>query len=87
MPGGKFIVHLVSKCSYGPTNFRSKFGYKGKNIHNRYLETITTTKIRRNEHKFYMESINFIVSLANDCGFSVLYTYRYQDEYIYVFQK
>ena len=89
-PGGLFIVHLSKKCKYGINNIIDKdYTYKRTIRENKVYETITKgNKIRRNEHTFYMETIPFIVQLAQQKGFIVVSSEKY-DLYneLYVFKK
>jgi len=83
-PHGKLIIQLHDSFQYGPSSMVSPtMKYKGKHIKDRYIETITKTKVRRNEHKFYIEDVSFIIQLANQCGFTLLTN----TDNIYIFQK
>ena len=83
-PNGKLILQLHDSFQIGPSTMISpSMKYKGRHMKDRYIETITTTKVRRNEHKFYIEDVSFIVELANNCGFILLSN----SNNIYIFQK
>ena len=90
-PGGLFIDHLSNKCTYGiATNLiNSEYTYKKSIRDNKVYETITKgNKIRRNEHTFYMETIPFIVQLAQQKGFIVVSNENCDlYNYLYVFKK
>jgi len=90
-PGGLFIVHLSNKCKYGiATNLiNSEYTYKKSIRDNKVYETITKgNKIRKNEHTFYMETIPFIVQLAQQKGFIVVSNENCDlYNYLYVFKK
>jgi ubiquinone/menaquinone biosynthesis C-methylase UbiE len=80
-PNGKLILQLQP---FGPFQLVNReFKYKGKYVKDRYIETITTDKVRRNEHRFYIEHPSFVIDLAKQCGFMLLSS----DDDIYVFQK
>ena len=89
-PGGLFIVHLSKKPTYGTNKIvNTKYTYKRTIKENKVFETITRgNKIRRNEHSFYMETIPFIVQMAQRQGFIVVSSEKY-DLYneLYVFKK
>jgi len=89
-PGGLFIVHLTNKCDYGRPNINDKnYTYKRTIKENKVYETIThENKVRRNEHTFYMETVPFIVSIAQNTGFIVVSGEKYKlHDYIYIFKK
>ena len=88
-PGGLFIVHLTSKCNYGiPSIQNSKYTYQRKIQDNKVYETITRgKKVRKNEHKFYLEPISDIVNMAQQVGFTVVSSSQYKNDRFYVFKK
>jgi ubiquinone/menaquinone biosynthesis C-methylase UbiE len=85
IPGGLFIVQLISKCSYGiPSLQNSNYSYLRKIKGNKVYETITRNKkVRKNEHTFYIEPIQDIVSRIQQAGFTV----SSQENDIYIFKK
>jgi len=88
-PGGLFIVHLTSKCNYGVSSIRtSNYTYQRKIQDNKVYETIKHgKKVRKNEHKFYLEPISSIVSMAQQVGFTVVSSEQYKNDMLYVFKK
>lgn len=89
-PGGLFILHVTKKNTYGSNKIvNDKYIYKRNIKENKVYETITRgNKVRRNEHSFYMETIPFIVQIAQKQGFIVVSSEKY-DLYneLYVFKK
>ena len=90
-PGGLFLVHLSKKCTYARHNkiVYKNFVYKRKINNNKVYETIVYgNKIRRNEHIFYMQPISSIVQIAQQTGFIVVSSEKYdQHNYLYIFKK
>ncbi len=92
MPGGYLIVHLSKKWAYGPTSFKGSFTYSSTHTLFTHCEIITQDKIqKRIEHKIFMESIQSIIGIAKQVGFTVFsiyeYTVPYPDQFLYVFVK
>jgi SAM-dependent methyltransferase len=88
-PGGLFILQLVSNCNYGKSKLHhSKYTYTRTIKDNKVYETINHgTKIRQNEHRFYMQPIPEIVTIAQQTGFIVVSSEKYKDNIIYIFKK
>jgi ubiquinone/menaquinone biosynthesis C-methylase UbiE len=92
MPGGYLAVHLSKKWAYGPSSFKGPFTYTSTHTPFTHYELITQgKKQKRIDHKIFMESINSIVGVAKQVGFTVhsVYEYKvpYPDQYLYVFLK
>jgi len=90
-PGGLFLVHLSKKCTYARHNkiVDKNYVYKRTINNNKVYETIVYgNKIRRNEHIFYMQPISSIVQIAQQTGFIVVSSEKYdQHNYLYIFKK
>jgi len=88
-PGGLFIIQLISKCNYGKSKLQhANYTYTRTIKGNKVYETIkNSTKIRQNEHCFYMQSIPEIVTIAQQTGFIVVSSEKYKDTVIYIFKK
>jgi len=92
MPQGYLIVHLSNKWAYGPSSFKGPFDYTSKHTPFTHYELITQgKKQKRIDHKIFMESIQSIVGIAKQVGFTVhsIYEYKvpYPDQFLYVFVK
>lgn len=90
IPGGLFMVHLTSKCNFGKPSIKdTKYTYTRKIQENKVYETITQgNKLRRNEHSFYMEPIQTIVTMAQEAGFIVVSSETYDfTNFIYILKK
>lgn len=92
MPGGYLVVHLSKKWAYGPTSFKGSFTYSSKHTPFTHFEIITQgKKQKRIEHKIFMESIQSIIGVAKQVGFTVFSIYEYKipypDQFLYVFIK
>ena len=88
-PGGLFIVQLVSKCNYGKSKIQhANYTYTRNIKENKVYETIKRgTTTRRNEHIFYIEPIQNIVTIAKEAGFIVVSSEKCNDTVIYIFKK
>jgi ubiquinone/menaquinone biosynthesis C-methylase UbiE len=87
--GGIFIVEMTKSCTYGtPSIHNDKYMYKRTIKGNKVYETITRgKKVRKNEHNFYIEPIQDIVTMAENVGFSVVSNETYKNNVIYTFKK
>jgi ubiquinone/menaquinone biosynthesis C-methylase UbiE len=89
IPGGLFIVQLISKCNYGTSKIKNaNYDYTRTIKENKVYETIKRGKnIKKNEHVFYIEPISHIVNIAQQSGFDVVSSEQCQDDVIYIFKK
>lgn len=85
-----------SKVVFNDFTYQSDFKLDEENNTALFIEKFenkkNNTKFRRNEHKFYMESIDTILQIAQEIGFIVvskidMISVSYEYQYIYVFQK
>jgi ubiquinone/menaquinone biosynthesis C-methylase UbiE len=88
-PEGIFIVEMTTSCTYGiPSIHNDKYKYKRIIKGNKVYETITRDKkVRKNEHIFYIEPIQDIVTMAENVGFTVVSNESYKNNVIYILKK
>ena len=87
-PGGIFIIEMTTTCNYGTPHIKTdKYKYTRTIKGNKVYETIIGKKLRKNEHNFYIEPIQDIVTIIQNSGFTIVSNETYKNNVLYIFKK